>query len=373
VSRIQKSWKVISGVISSAAPDAAKLAVPQDSDWQQNLDSFNEQIQTIITQNQKNQKVVAQAENFQQQVYTYLDIAQTRNQNVLNYNTLMIQSAKLAALTAQKQAQATNIKNSQSGDYDPTLPEFLTFMQGAYQDIKNNIVQYLYQENQAYNYWSLQNNPFSVADQTVAELAITQSTLDADTMDFVNSTQTPRQPFSDFVVTPNQSDYAQQFTDLVTGYADPEDSSQTIHQISFSVQPDAFAGHYQVIANNFKISIPGATTDGGSIDVSLIHSGRALVMDSQSNVQEFTHEPIFADYTYNTGTGVSTEGGALGGDPNNPEYIGVSPFTTWTVEIVESQNSGGENYGLDLSSVNQIEITFSGQCYPFTPSQLKPG
>lgn len=53
-------------------------------------------------------------------------------------------------------------------------------------------------------------------------------------------------------------------------------------------------------------------------------------------------------------------GGNLGGDKD--EYVGLSPFTTWTLSLRDSRKEGSENPGLDLSAVSEIVLRFSGRC-----------
>jgi hypothetical protein len=133
------------------------------------------------------------------------------------------------------------------------------------------------------------------------------------------------------------------------------------------VTAPAFAGWYQIIATNFTISIPGAVTESGDLDVNLLPSGRARFLDSSGvKTAEYSHEPTQQDFKYAIATGAAIGGGSLGGDANNPDLIGVSPCTRWTVEVVASFNPG-----LDLSKVAEIDVTFSGLYFPLQADELR--
>jgi hypothetical protein len=66
-----------------------------------------------------------------------------------------------------------------------------------------------------------------------------------------------------------------------------------------------------------------------------------------------------ADYSYEIATGTRLGGGNLGGDSDNKQYIGLSPYSTWTIRVKADHNPG-----LDLSAVKEIKLTFSGKYYP---------
>jgi len=354
IPNLQTQWGNISQYLTPSTPDYAKI-IGQSTDWQSTLTTFDTNIQSLIT---ANPSVSSEATNFQTQVHTYVDIIQAHNQKIFDYTALVLKANHLQALINHKQTEYNRVSNAAADAVNPTTVEFLTFMQGAYQDVMGQLARYVFNENAAFNYWSLQTNPLTIADQSVGELATSFGTIMQSVGNLLDTTDTPRQPFNGITFTFDAGDYPAQFQSFQQGVANGSDVSHSL-TISIPVNSPSFAGWYQIIAQSFTISVTGATTTSGDLDVDLKHSGRALFLDKTGATVEFSHEPTVQDYKYNIAGGTSVGGGALGGDANNLNIIGVSPCTTWTVEVVASNNPG-----LVMSNVSQVAITFSGLYFP---------
>jgi hypothetical protein len=83
-------------------------------------------------------------------------------------------------------------------------------------------------------------------------------------------------------------------------------------------------------------------------------------MTTDGREQVFSHSEVTALYTYELSSGKPVAGGSLGGEKD--EYVGVSPFGSWTLELPEPFNPG-----LDLSHVREVTIRFSGRVLPMVP------
>lgn len=121
-----------------------------------------------------------------------------------------------------------------------------------------------------------------------------------------------------------------------------------------------FLGLAQVIATSFTIAIPGAVTGNNELYAILRHNGSAAFLDVNGNEFDFSHSEVTALYKYGLQSGKYIAGGNLGGD--NDEYIGLSPFATWTIELPARFNPG-----LALGAADEISIAFSGRALPMHP------
>lgn len=337
VDDMQTKWNQIAELNSDATPDAGKL-VMAGSD-------FDTAIQPFLS--------LPAAQDYQMQVHDYLGIVQARNQKVYEYNSLLVTQNNLASQIAQKQAAVVRIQNLMASANDPTLPECRAYMQAVYNDLQTHLLRYLYEQNQAYNYWALADNPFQVAGLTIADLDAINTQISEAITDKMNTTTVKAQPFQNIGVTISAVDRADQFA----GFRQVATNAQNepAYLLSFSITPDepAFSNMAQVLASSFTISLPNATTTSGVIDIDLIHSGRAQLLDQQGSPWEFSHLSTLADYHI----GQQAGGDLSGGD----QYIGLSPFTAWTLQLLANNNPG-----LDLSQVSEVTISFSGYYYPMT-------
>ncbi len=339
-SDIKKQWDKIKDINTPENPDTAKLVMKREE--------FDEVMKQFVDE-------FPEAKEYQNQVHTYLDIVQNRNQKVIEYNTLAIKEIELAAEIKQKKTELKEIKDHWASEKDPTLPLMRMYMLNLYEGFKKNVLDYLYQENQAFRYWSLSWDDFSVGDNTIAEMSAFHADLKGKITDLLNARGKPVQPFKNIKIVLKRTELPNEFK-----------SFQERSKLSFSIPitSNEFMGLGQVIATNFTIEIKNASTDNDQLYVLLTSSGRAPFLNLDGHEFVFSHSAVTALYKYHITTGEYIAGGMLGGD--NDEYIGLSPFTTWTIEIPSKFNPG-----LNLGTVNEIVLSFSGRGLPMSPGAEK--
>ena len=113
-----------------------------------------------------------QAVVLEEQVQDLINLAQTRNTLVLNISAWYAQVADMQAQLKQKQAELQNVAVLLAAQ-NPVLPDLIAFMQRAIQDTLNELVDNLWQENQAYSYWSLDPQPFTLQGLDLGSLSAT--------------------------------------------------------------------------------------------------------------------------------------------------------------------------------------------------------
>jgi hypothetical protein len=365
IGELQQKVQALKDLDTSGNRDAAKVII-QRQDFDRHVARFDEQIDKVI--HSSSGSLADAARNYKRQVHTYLDLAQARNQKAYDYTCLAVKSVRLQAMIAQKRAELDRVKTQRAASIDPMLPALQTFMAGAYHDLRTHIIRFLAHENAAYNYATLQHTARAMATQSIGALSRMHADILSDIESSINQSNTPREPFLNKRLHLTAAEHEEQFAAFRTGHLNKH--GYTVHTFAFSLPFDTplFGSWKHVVANNFTISLPGAKTDGGEIEVDLIHSGRAQFRDDNGALVEFTHMATLQDYSYTISTGVSTGGGALGGDASNPYTIGVSPCTAWLVVVSEANET---NKGLDLSAVDHIEVGFSGVHTPGDMSPLK--
>lgn len=336
VSDIAKQWNTIKNLNTPENPDTSKLIMKREE--------FDEVMKQFVDK-------FPEAREYENQVHTYLDIIQNRNQKVLEYNAFALQEIMLDAEIEQKGAELTGIKDRWAKEKDPAAPIMRMYMLNLYEDLKENVLHYLYQENQAFRYWSLTWNDFSVGDNTIAELSAYHTDLSGKIFDLLNARGKPAQPFKNIKIVLKRAELPNEFS-----------SFEKRSKLTFSlpVTSAQFEGLAQVIATEFTIEIKSASTGNDMLYVLLTSNGKAPFLDVDGKEFVFSHSAVTALYKYRIGSGEYIAGGKLGGD--NDEYIGLSPFTTWTIEIPSKFNPG-----LKLDAVDEIVLSFSGRGLPMNP------
>jgi|GEM_PF-2698231 len=347
VSDIATQWQTLKTELSDATPDVSKIVAEQDE--------FDKMIKPYLD--------MPEAQEYSKSVHDYLGVVQAVNKKLLDYNGMLVSRLGMTVQIAQKASELDDIRSRRAQTPDPTAQHFRTYMAATYEDIRKHIMRYLFEEYTAYRYWALEEKPFVVQDRSMGGLSALHSKLIGDVLDALNERVTVRQSFQNKIVTLTEAARPGQFASFRAGHQEQTagGSSTKVHELTFTVPHEErlFGGWWQVLATNFTIALPGVRTERGSILVQLIHSGSVVVDNNKGVAVPFSHIRRLADYSYRIADGVREGGGNLGGDADNKQYIGLSPYATWTIRIKAENNPG-----LDLSAVREITLTFAGKYYP---------
>jgi hypothetical protein len=331
ITAIQTGLTNIEKLIPSPNPDNVSAMLAAD---QQDFDTFIGQYLGDFSA----------AGVLQQAVDDYFSMVNALNQAILSYNGLYVTQAGLQAqlnqYTQQLEQLGAVLAQSQP---DPTLPTCVSFMQSAYDSIKSIIVQQLYEENRAYYFWSLEDQPFSTDDLTIASLALTHGDLITQIEQTQEQSSAPYQPFTQ-AFTISAADLPLAFSQLP--------SSQFL---SFSISPDApeLDNMYQVNVSSYTLEFPDITGSSNTLFVELQHPGVCVQVANDETVVQFTHAQRSVPYKIDYADSSNTGGGAIGATDQG--FIGLSPLTQWTLNFNEAGNEW-----LDLSIVKSVVITFTG-------------
>ncbi|MES2776908.1 MAG: hypothetical protein V4722_22215 [Bacteroidota bacterium] len=351
IADFKKMWDDAKKTIPKSAPDTTKIAVQKED--------FDNAIAPYLD--------MKEAGAYKQMVHDYLNTVQTRNEKVMKYSSMVTDTERLGAEVDQKTAEITRIRSIIAGAFDPSLTELASFMETAYAGVKNMILRYLFEENEAYIFWALQTRPFKSGTLTIAQMATAHASLKGEIIDKKNTILGLKEKFSGSVITITAKDYPAEFEKFRSIRLTPKGNK--VHDLTFSLLPDntAFGSHrWQVLANTYSISIPGAVTTNKKLDTRLVHNGQVQVLNMSGKAMPFSHSSVLSNYEYDfsNGSDVYKSGGSLGGDELNKDIIGLSPFAAWTVRIVADDNPG-----LNLDKVDQVVLSFSG-VYRLLPTML---
>lgn len=310
-------------------------------------------------------KDLGAAKKYEQQVSLFLDVAQTRNQKIMDYSSLLIQKEKVAAQLKQLQEEMARQQSLLAQKaINPSLVECVTFMDKLLTEAKANLIYFLYQEHRAYEYWGLTTEPFNVWDQDITGLEAKHGQIVGLQMQKAEArNRAPQQLITQVVL--KSDDYPEIFDEL-------RQTGKMIFTLPES--HEAFnRGWSSVTIREAMVEVAGVKTSDNILSVKLTHAGKSRFVDTQRRIIDFTHHPRSTNITYNLLDGKACAAGGnifigypctplsnnLGAGPGNG-YAYLSPFATWNLEIPDSVNKG-----LDRNGITEIKLLLTGQFLPF--------
>lgn len=334
VDNISKAYSAIKDYIGESNPNAAKLLV--------DADEFNAMIKEYLG------KFDAAGELRKAMDY-YLALSQARNMAAYNYSTLVAQLLSVQVQHDQLYHSIQHINAEIATHQDNVLPVYTAYLKDAYEDVQRNLLRNIYQENRAYQYWSLQDRQLQTDDLNIATQAATHERLVAD----IDSFRENNEAFSDF---------HQKLT--ITAERHPNEFAAMLQSRSLAFGLDirgepGFQNMRHIIARSFKLEFPDIIGGDHVLFLNLIHSGQAVLnsdtdLDKPGALHVFSHRPRIRLYKIDYKDRGNTAGGNLGeGDQG---YIGVSPFTQWRIDFDLKGNEW-----LDLRRIKTVLLTFEGR------------
>ncbi len=337
IDSIRTGWNTVSSAITPDNPDGGKLVMEQKD--------FDNAIKPYMD------KIPAEAEALKEAVDHYVDLVKGRNKLVTNYNSLFIKKADLGTQIAQRQAELNNVDVQYKVDTSGTvlLPIYLSFMQQAYDAVREYVVWLLYEENRAYQYWSLTDNPFVVSDLRISFLAQTHVDIKQKIVTAMGDTERLNTSFRDVRVMLDLTNNASAFAQL---------ASQKKLTVQLDIDDPAFQDFCNVRAESLTVALPDFTPDTGTLTLSLTHNGDSPFYTYDAGtatlkLMEFTHQPLTAGFQQNYAQKEVT--GICEIADESQGYANLSPFTLWTINFDQ-----GGNEWLDLTQVQRIELSFNG-------------
>ncbi len=285
------------------------------------------------------------AEELKKAVDHLFDMIDTLNQTICSYNSLYVTKNKVQADLDCKNSELEKVAAMRQEKLpDPALPGYTLFMQNAYDNLKAVIVKKLYEENRAFEYWSLKSSNFSTSDLNMATLVTTHENL-LKKIDPVKSR-------SDSIYEPFTQEIDIKADQYIMGFELLPLTKKLVFNIPVNIK--SFSNQYQVMAEKVKIELPDITTKDNVLTLQIIHPGTGLqVPNNGGEPVHFVHLPRAVPYKIDYQNPHNTAGGLIG--DRDQGYTGLSPFTFWTINFDLQGNEW-----LDLTIIKRVKLTFSG-------------
>lgn len=297
-------------------------------------------------------------------VNTLVALIQTRNQTVLNYSGQYQNLARLQSRYTQKSAELQHIAALTAAAQQPQLPVYLAFLRSALTAMGNAIVDNLYRANQAYNYGTVQAQPFSVNGLDLASLATAASTLQTEVTNALIAQGGPYQSFSGISYTATAAASGAAFAAFAA-------SGVLFVEVPITAPIAGFVGNYAIIAETIAVSLTlasGATIPAGTpasptvLQVNILQLGPDLKQAQGSGTTiAFTHAPRPLEYGYNYTSQQTIIDGDVGDATQG--FAGLSPFATWRLDFTPATTAAWLTPAL-RAQVTGVQLTFSGQLLP---------
>lgn len=331
---IIKAYSTVKDFIDEANPNAAKILV--------DADDFDALIKEYLG------KFDAAGE-LRRAMDHYLELSQARNMAAYNYSTLVAQLLSVQVEHDQLYQSIQHINAELAAHQDNLLPVYTAYLQDAYEDVQRNLLRNIYQENRAYQYWSLQERQLQAENLSIATQADTHRLLLADIDSYRENSEL-------------SFDFHQKLT--ITAERYPHEFAAMLQSRSLAFGLDirsepGFRNMRHIIARSFKLEFPDIVDADQVLFLNLIHSGQAVLnsdtdLDTPGAFHVFSHRPRIRLYKIDYQDRSNTAGGNLGDDEQG--YAGVSPFTQWRIDFDLKGNEW-----LDLSVIKTVELTFEGR------------
>ncbi len=327
---IRKQWSTVSNFVTSKLPDSTKIPVPQQD--------FDEAMKPFLD--------LPEAQKYKSVMHAFVQLCQDRNAQVMRYNRINLRLRELDNEVTQTKAALDEIQSNLAAVRDSSLPLNRAYMMGLANNNRAQILRYLYDEIQAYNFCQLSQETMDVGDATLAELQVKHNDLKDSITDEINSQTQPNQRFNDWVVILKRSDHPGSFK-----------AFDTTGRLHFALLRDTpqFAGFAVLFVNQCNVEYEGDIGHSMSSKRIVSHirqNGRSTLWDENDKRFVFSHAPRDAEPVYWLDGSSGAGGGELGGSDG---YGSISPIASWTLELRDS-----ENPGVDRTKVNSVRLIFQG-------------
>ncbi|MWJ31408.1 MULTISPECIES: hypothetical protein [Saccharibacillus] len=308
-----------------------------------------------------NQIAPEKVEAYRTAFYTYLNIVEDYQSKIQSYKATYFQEGKTVAEIMRIRAEDERIRQALGNQDDPSLPLFHTYVFNMYNELKENLIDFLYQEYQAFRYSVLRHDRFpKLRDNHVAELSRIHADITGKLTSDINRSDASIQDIRQLKVILNESSFPDQFAML-------RERKQALFPVSLDnpAVRQKLAGKAHIMVNKVKFELPGVQAGSGEVHIEYSHSGYSAFLSRDAQRYDFVHQRIrgFYEYSSHDGTDVQTSGGNIG---DGLTRIMPGLLTLWSIALPQTDSADAPlNEGVDLQGMKQIVMTFEGTAEPF--------
>jgi hypothetical protein len=325
-------------------------------------EDFEEMIQPVFN------KVPAKAAEYRKAFYDFMNVVEDYQRKLQAYKAFYLEDEKLTAEITGLRSEKDRISQTLGDQSSPSLPLFHTYILGLYNRAKLDLIDFLYQEYQAFRYLTLKNERFpKIEDSHVAELSRIHANIILKLTKVLNEAEGPVQPYKNVKFIFSEESFPEQFNSL-------RESGEAVFSLSLDNKliRDKIGGKAHMTVSSCHIHLPGARDTEGDVYVKYMHSGSSTFLDPYAERHDFIHlrSEGFYEYEVKFEGGAASQGskgekfeskfGGAIGDGHNRIMPGL--LSVWTIKVPRVDPANIPlNEGVDLSKVKRIEMTIEGK------------
>lgn len=333
----------------AAQPDGG-LLVMQEQDVDKFMSDLDKEIENSPA------KGTTEAANFRDTAHRFVGLVKTRNQKILDRDGMIVAEAQLEGQLRNRDSEIAELKRQLVDVTVRDHSSYTVLVNGIFQSHLSAVRTAIWQEIRALELFTLSDlshsynlgigldNPAAFEDRpdhTLNELTDTQMKIQSDYLlkqaDLPGDAQDLKPQAVEIRLSPNQRN------------ALSIPTASGTYQISFPITLESFPKPLaEVFASQVDVQLLDDSGNRVFFDGRIIHCGRSTFRKTNGELIIFSHLPRITGIQSSSQDPVS-----LGF--KQAKYVGVSPFTVWTLKIDQTVNDA------DLRSVSRIKMVFQGK------------
>lgn len=324
----EKFKRLLEGDSGSALPtlplDDVKLLTTADS--------LKEQLTPYLS-------AFPEASVFRNLIQEFVDICTARNNQVLEYNNYLAFLKKLEFDVEQAVLDANLLQDAIARNSDPFLAEVVSMMENIRQESLAYVVKLLVRVHSSYKYFSLDDeSTLPISDLSIETLKAARFNVWKKYTEEKASLGSPSTVLDRVPVSLAALVGEEGLRKL-----------QTNRQVTFVLPPEHpdFIDLCKVLVGRVDVSFYSQGKALNDYGVTLVHHGQSLIFDAQGRPHIYSHLPLRVPYRVQGGRET------VYGNTNQEDYVGVSPYGPWTLEL---------DTHTTVKDLSEVVLGMSGHC-----------
>ncbi|MGG4145733.1 collagen-like protein [Paenibacillus algorifonticola] len=306
-------------------------------------------------------KVPERAGEYRAAFYEFLNVVEDYQNKASAYSAYFLEDEKLLAELIELHANEAHMRQNLGDGMDASLPLFHTYIFERFSQARLALIDFLYQEYQAYRYMTLGEDRFpKIRDSHVAELSGIHADVVVKLKNMLNTADSAIQPFENIKFIFKEETFPEQFAAMRAG-----DAAVFSLSLDNLLIRSKIAGKAHMMVSGCRVVLPGARVTDGEVHVDFAHSGSSTFLDREAKRHDFIHKSSLGLYQYEVnlqpdGEKLSFKAGGVVGDGRTRIMPGL--LSVWSIKVPTVDLAGMSiNEGVDLNNVNRIEMMVEGK------------
>jgi hypothetical protein len=319
--------------------DQAKLLVDRDA--------FDKEIEPYLG--------LPEAQRYKELMHRFLDVAGSRNQKIVEYNSLYaVLYGSMARLEALEKSVA-DVQSALARSVNPAVPIYALFFEDGLRRARDLAVYLLYQGSAALNYLSGTNDQVEIRDLNSAALRVASNELLRKLTTYKEQSQIPEQKLTNVAL---------RLEKIVSARA--LDECRKTGVLTFTLRQDSeevrqfINGLSLLRVSRLVVEAPELLSQGKRFNVQVFHHGNSELRDIYGRRQQYSHLPIVAINVFD-GSGNANAFAEL--RDTTKDYVGVSLLGSWTIRFLFPKNADGSP-SINLSAIKSLRFRFDAGYTP---------